>query len=60
MRRSSGSSPDKTKTVICRECKREILDNYQTIQTQRKTTVYICNECLKKIREEVQRARDSK
>lgn len=59
MKKTSGSSPEKEKTVICRECNREVIGNYQMIQTKRKTTVYICNECLKKIREEVQSARNS-
>ena len=45
---------------ICRECNKEVVNNYQTIQTKRKTTVVICNECLKKIKEECQSARNSK
>lgn len=45
---------------ICRECNKDVVSNYQTIQTKRKTTIVICNECLRKEREEAKRARDSK
>lgn len=45
--------------AICRECGRDWLTNYQTIQTKRKSTVIICNECLGKMKEEAKRARDS-
>ena len=48
--------------VICNECKREVLtDEYQTIQTKRKTTIHICNKCCKEVYGiEVKSARDSK
>ena len=48
----------KPAAATCRECKKEVLDNYQIIETKRKDKIYICNECLKKEREE-RRARDS-
>ena len=48
--------------VICNECKKEVLtDEYQTIQTKRKTTIHICNKCCKEVYGiEVNSARDSK
>lgn len=59
MRRSSTSSPKEATAVICRECNREVLTEYQTIEIKRKTKIHICNECLKKMKEEAQRARNS-
>lgn len=44
----------------CIECKKDVLDNYQTISTKRKTEVVICNECVEQQRKEAKRARDSK
>lgn len=45
---------------LCVECKKEVLDNYQTIKTKRNTELVICNECVDRQREEAKRARDSK
>lgn len=45
---------------ICVECKKEVLDNYQTSKTKRNTEVVFCNECVDRMREEAKRARDSK
>lgn len=44
---------------VCRECKRNVLENYQTIQTQRKDKIVICNACMEKIKEENKNARNS-
>lgn len=33
---------------ICINCGQEVLTNYQTIETKRKTKVYICDTCVKK------------
>lgn len=44
----------------CIECKKEVLDNYQTISTKRGTKVVICNACVEQQRKEAKRARDSK
>ena len=46
--------------AICRECNKDVMVDFQTIQTKRKTTVYICNKCLEKMKEESASARDSK
>lgn len=59
MRKSYTSSPKETTAVICRECNREVLTKYQTIETKRKTKTHICNECLGKMKEEAQCARNS-
>lgn len=45
--------------AICVECNREILINYQTIETKRGSKVIICDECMKKYRRS-DSARDSK
>lgn len=46
---------------ICEDCKREVLDNYKSIQTKRNTWLCFCDECLKKYkRKEADSARDSK
>lgn len=46
---------------VCEDCKKEVLDNYQTIKTKRNTELYFCDECLKKyVRKEADSARDSK
>lgn len=44
----------------CVECKKEVLDNYQTIKTKRNTEIIICNKCVDQQKEEAKRARDSK
>ena len=43
----------------CIECKKDVLDNYQTITTRRNTKVVICNDCVEKQRKEARRARDN-
>lgn len=46
---------------ICRDCKKDVVKDYQTIQTQRKTNIHICNECMKKYqRKEVKGADNHK
>lgn len=58
---SSKKNTEKTPAVVvCRECNKEKMDDYQTIETKRKTKIYICNDCVEKMRNEAQRARDSK
>ena len=32
----------------CIECKREVLNHYQTIKTKRHSEIHICDECLNK------------
>ena len=44
----------------CIECKKDVLTDYQTISTRRKTKVVICNACVERQRKEAKRARDSK
>ena len=47
--------------AICRDCKKDVYSNYQTIITKRKTEVVICDDCMKKYRRNnVSGARDSK
>lgn len=45
---------------VCIECKKDVLNNYQTISTKRSTKVVICDKCIEQQRKEAKRARDSK
>jgi len=46
---------------ICEGCKKEVLVNYQTIETKRGTVLHWCNECLKPLqRKEADNADHSK
>lgn len=35
---------------VCRDCKSEVVADYQIIKTKRKTEICICNRCLNKYR----------
>lgn len=46
--------------AICSDCGKDVLTNYQTIETKRGSKVYICNDCVRKTqRKEVDSARDN-
>lgn len=34
--------------MICIECGKDVLADYQTIKTQRGTLIHICDSCVKK------------
>ena len=44
---------------VCIECKKDVLVDYQTIGTKRKTEIVICNACLEQQRKEARRARNN-
>ena len=45
---------------VCEDCRKEVVRDYQVIETKRKTKLCFCNECMAKYtRKEVNSANDS-
>ena len=46
--------------AVCEDCKKEVVRDYQTVETKRHTKLYFCNECMSRYkRKEVNNADNS-